>query len=253
MSGTALQAACDYRKPDIVKMLLDRGGNPNIRFPNSVYSFLILSTTWNNQELILIHLLEAKNIHVNIRVGPDRLFPLQSACANMNLRYVGKLLEKGADIDAIDPDNNQAIHMAAAAGKSTVINFLLENNAEVTQNSKQKQLAIQEALRNANDGNDFALQRDVDSLRQRADTLQAEVDSYQLGNRNSPYSMLGTSSIRSCENLPNHMFFKHEGSTTTFKEPIEDIDTTREKKPKKTGRPSGGVECSKNFEWAVLD
>ncbi|KAJ8108248.1 hypothetical protein OPT61_g8306 [Boeremia exigua] len=118
-SGTALQAACDYRNPKM-----------------------------NDQAAILNHLLNTKCIKVNIQGGPDRSFPLQSACAHMDLQCVERLLEKGADINAIDPDGDQAIHLAASTGNLRVLKFLLQHNAEITHKSELRGLAIQEALEN---------------------------------------------------------------------------------------------------------
>lgn len=147
-SGSALQAACDYRNPEIVKVLLSRGADPNLRHPQSWYSYPLISATWNNQATTLNHLLNTEGIEVNIKGGLDGSFPLQSACANMDLQCVERLLEKGADINAIDPDGDQAIHLAACTGNLRVLEFLLQHNADVTHNSELRGLAIQQALRN---------------------------------------------------------------------------------------------------------
>lgn len=151
LSGTALQAACDYRRPNVVKILLDRGANPNLGHEDSRYTCPILSATCNNQPLILAHLLEAKDIVFDIQGGPTLSNPFQTACAYMDLVDVQKLLKKSADIiNAADQNGDQAIHKAAAAGNATVIKFLLDENSQVTHRNKRGRLAIQEALSNGN-------------------------------------------------------------------------------------------------------
>ena len=147
-SGTALQAACDYRKGHIVKRLLERKADPNGSYANSTYTYPIISAAANNQPEILEHLLRDKRTQVTVRKAKDGLSPLHLACERMDLSSVKHLLDRGADIDAVDLKGNQALHMAAFKGDSKVVLFLLQHNAKISHNSADKGLALQEALNN---------------------------------------------------------------------------------------------------------
>jgi ankyrin repeat protein len=147
-SGTALQAACDYRKDHIVRHLLARKANPNRSCAHSTYTYPVISAAANNQPDILKYLLDVEKTEVKVCEAKDGLSPLHLACERMDLSSVKRLLDRGADINAEDFKGNQALHMAAFKGDSKVVSFLLQHSARTSHNSKDKGLALQEALNN---------------------------------------------------------------------------------------------------------
>ena len=152
-SGTALQAACDYRQGHIVKRLLERGANPNHRYEDSVHTYPIISAAFNNQPEILGHLLRDKRTNVNVWGAKDGLSPLHIACERMDLASVEHLLNRkaenaeNADINFVDFKGNQAIHLAAFKGDAKIVELLLRCKAKITHYSKEKGLALQQALK----------------------------------------------------------------------------------------------------------
>ena len=143
--ATALQAACDTGRANIVKLLLDNGANPNLG--GGAFSYPILSAIQLDQEEILGHLLDAKlSVDVNVNDGPDGSFPLTYACDIMNIQCIEKLLDHGAHVNAIDSGGDQAIHLAIARGDTQILDLLLKRGAEVTRRSNDRGFPLQYAI-----------------------------------------------------------------------------------------------------------
>ncbi len=56
---------------------------------------------------------------------------LHQVCAAGNVKLAASLIDKGADIAAVDAKGNQPLHAAAAAGQADVVHLLLEKGANV--------------------------------------------------------------------------------------------------------------------------
>jgi ankyrin repeat protein len=119
-SGTALQVAALAGKKDVVKLLLDRGANPNLgagRWENPV-----TAAANNNTPEIMLLLLTA---------GADPNTPgiLRFAASRGETTSIGYLLDAGADIDAVDENDGTALQSAALAGKVDAVKLLLDRGA----------------------------------------------------------------------------------------------------------------------------
>jgi len=98
---TPLGLASFFGHTELVKMLLDKGANPNIAA--------------NNQ---------------------FKVTPLHSACAISNYDIAEILIKNGANVNAKQMQNVTPLHSAAHNGQSKLVNLLIENGADI--NSKME-------------------------------------------------------------------------------------------------------------------
>ena len=93
---TALGLASFFGHLSLVKLLLDKGANPNIAS--------------NNQ---------------------FKVAPIHSACAISNYEIAKLLIQHGADVDAKQMQGNTPLHSAAHNGQTTLATLLLDNGADI--------------------------------------------------------------------------------------------------------------------------
>jgi len=68
--------------------------------------------------------------------------PLIRAAHNGHFHTVKFLVEKGADVNAIDMGDNTALHWAAMRGHVEIVKYLLEQGADKTIRNKQEKIPM---------------------------------------------------------------------------------------------------------------
>jgi ankyrin repeat protein len=153
----------DYptRKPDVdhleyIKVLLDRGANPNARVKDSTETRTIFTHQWLYEEgataflraaqsgdVALMRLLLAHGADPKIATT-NNTTPLMVAAGigwvegvtnewgvKENFDSVRLLLELGADVNAVDGDGRTALHGAAHKGRNEVVQLLVDHGAKL--------------------------------------------------------------------------------------------------------------------------
>ncbi|KAK3669911.1 hypothetical protein LTR78_010222 [Recurvomyces mirabilis] len=142
-SGTALQAACEYGRLEVVDTLLRRGADSNLS--GRILSRPLVVVTQDAKLEILKLLLAAPGTEPNVHGGESQGTPLIFAAANMSVEAVRLLLQKGADINAKDNLGDTALIMAAWKGDRECVEHLCDQGADVTYRSPHRGLASQVA------------------------------------------------------------------------------------------------------------
>lgn len=156
---SALMTAAYYRKTDMVRLLRD-----------SVVELDIFEAAALGEEEVMMRFLENK-ADISSR-SPDGFTPLHLAAFFNQPPIVKKLLEKGADVNAVaeNPSRVQALHSAAACGSVEIVKILLEHGADVNSSQHGGWTALQAAAKHGN------LEMLDLLIQYGADPLQAAVD-----------------------------------------------------------------------------
>jgi ankyrin repeat protein len=124
---TALNGAAVAGNPALVKLLLDRGADPNVRYeePDSTGDFQtpLLNAAWHGHVECLRLLLE-HGADVNVRGGPFERTPLLCAATTGSEEAVRLLLARGADAVAQDWKGDTAFWWARRRGDPGVLALL---------------------------------------------------------------------------------------------------------------------------------
>ena len=153
----------DYptRKPDIdhlefIRILLERGANPNARMKDSTETRTIFTHQWlyedgataflraaQSSDITLMRLLLEHGANPNIATT-NNTTPLMVASGigwvegvtnergpKENVETVKLLLELGADVTAVDGDGRTALHGAAHKGRNEVVQILVDHGAKL--------------------------------------------------------------------------------------------------------------------------
>jgi ankyrin repeat protein len=83
---------------------------------------------------------------------------LQVASANGHANVVRLLLEKGANINALNTADENALHAAARNGKGNIVSLVLENGADVEAQNKYNNTAFQVGSVNSRHGTNSVTQ-----------------------------------------------------------------------------------------------
>ena len=126
---TALQAAVEAGREDIVTLLLDSGADPNLG--GGEYTCPIIAAA-RKAEAKLLELLVQRKAKIDVFGGPDKSTPLINAAMFLPKESLKLLLDAGADINLADHDGDTALIMAAMNGDAASVGFLLENGADAT-------------------------------------------------------------------------------------------------------------------------
>ena len=133
--GTAINAAARHGHDAIVALLLKNGANPYLGIEkNDGYRLAMQAAIHHNHERCVEALLESPDpIQQCQKVG---YWPLVAASDGSlsdgsNVRILSLLLQRGADIEAHDPEGMTALQSAVAQGNDDARDFLLENGADV--------------------------------------------------------------------------------------------------------------------------
>ncbi len=115
---TPLIAAVDGDRLEVVRLLLQRGANPNVRAEFNGQVALHFAAKKGN--LAVVNLLLEKGAEPNIQ-DPSRQTPLWSASFQNHPSIIRSLVKNGANLHYKDPNGNTAMSIAAAGGATEAI------------------------------------------------------------------------------------------------------------------------------------
>ena len=110
----------------VVKEVLARGLDPNIREPGTGETGLILAMRYNGNKTLDV-LLAQPAINMELR-APNGNTALMMAAFNHNMRAIKTLVARGAQVNQT---GWTALHYSAAAGDMEITDFLLEHHAYI--------------------------------------------------------------------------------------------------------------------------
>ncbi|KAL8721231.1 MAG: hypothetical protein Q9225_002043 [Loekoesia sp. 1 TL-2023] len=126
--GTPLNAAIATNNMEVMKILLERGADPNIRGNKKGWTSLQLACLWNRPEAF--NLLLEHNIDVNAhgRYGT----PLQAAAYVGAKPLLRELLHRGADIKVSRQGRyGHSLQSAGIGAREDIVRFLIKHGADV--------------------------------------------------------------------------------------------------------------------------
>ncbi len=139
---TALFGAVSCGKPEIIKLLIDRGAMVNIR--NGEEGRTALFEACDNQYEEIVRSLLSKGAFVD-KSDREGCSPLMLACKSWeagNDKVIRLLLEAGADVKKDDPRTGSVFRASTVKGRESIVRLLLEYGADVN-----KVFPLMEALR----------------------------------------------------------------------------------------------------------
>eukprot|EP01125_Pyxidicula_operculata_P018546 TRINITY_DN6599_c0_g1_i3.p1 TRINITY_DN6599_c0_g1~~TRINITY_DN6599_c0_g1_i3.p1 ORF type:complete len:2657 (+),score=665.91 TRINITY_DN6599_c0_g1_i3:42-8012(+) len=125
-SWTALHYACWSGYPEVVKLLLERGANPNIATYSTKLTAMHVACQSGN--LDCVKLLVEHNVDIEPKDNKKRT-PLIHAIIDGHLKVVSYLLSVGADFESCDSSQNSALHYAAGYGWIEILKYLVHVGA----------------------------------------------------------------------------------------------------------------------------
>ena len=146
--GTALQAACEAGKVDIVKVLLEHNVNPDLG--PGLQTCPLIAATERGEDKIVELLVEA-HAQVNVFGGFDGSTPLIKAALFLPKESAEILIKAGAEINTPDNEGDTALIAAAYSGDQGCVEYLLSEGADIMLSNKEGLNAIQTAVKHEND------------------------------------------------------------------------------------------------------
>ena len=131
MLKTALHYACENGHTEVVRMLMDHNAEPDDRdnCGRTALHYAIYSGKTDIMALLTQHTTDI--VLLKDHAGRTPLHHAVFMEANQVL-MISKLLDFGADINALDTDNRTCLHHAAEAGKARVIPVLIQRGAHTS-------------------------------------------------------------------------------------------------------------------------
>ena len=131
-NGTpALMSATSFCDAAVLKLLLDRGADPNATNKAGATALM-----WAIPELTKVKLLVARGANVNARSGDLGRTPLLVAAGYPNTADILRILvRKGADIKAKDKEGMHALGRAVLHADVENVRFLVENGSDMSDRS----------------------------------------------------------------------------------------------------------------------
>ena len=134
--GTPISAAAMANQTEMVRLLLDKGADPNIHDGRNA---LQQAAYEGSLEIVLLLLKNGAIIHPDpqhlnyLSQRPHRRSSdaLQAASLGGSEDIVKLLLERGAMIHAKTPENGSALYFAAVEGHKTIVELLIDHGADV--------------------------------------------------------------------------------------------------------------------------
>ncbi|MCJ1265385.1 hypothetical protein MMC22_005262 [Lobaria immixta] len=128
--STALQAACNQQKEDLVWLLLDSGADPNIQHCGKCDNALQQACSDGNEKIV--RLLLERGADPNL-YGGHFGGTFQAGCFSGNESIVRSLLEKGVDTEYRGGAFGTPLQTAIESGSETVVKFLLDSGEPVNE------------------------------------------------------------------------------------------------------------------------
>lgn len=130
--ATPLHAAANNGHLDVVKLLLERGADPNMK--NDVEDTALQLAAFNGQFSIVVQLI---NEHADLEAyNKFRLTPLHRATVNGHDDVVNYIIRRGVNINARDVNDWTPLHWAARDRQMMVVKALVDHGADVNIQSK---------------------------------------------------------------------------------------------------------------------
>ncbi len=140
-SRTPLHLAVDANHAEVVELLLARGANTK----DGVSSPLHIAAEKGYRQIA--QMLIKSGANVNAGAGSYQGTPLLVACNNGKAALVQFLLDKSADIQAVDGEKRTALHLAAQRGDMETVQLLLQRGASVNTQDKSGHTPLQSAMK----------------------------------------------------------------------------------------------------------
>ncbi len=132
---TLLHCACISRQKEIVKLLLEKGADPNLQSADE-YGYTPIHWAAQKGFVEILKILKSFNADFNI-LDKRGINPLVSAYNENDLKTMKILLERGADPNLWkDTKGETLLHYACRKGKTEIIKLLLEYGANPNLQSK---------------------------------------------------------------------------------------------------------------------
>ncbi len=128
-----LHLAVYNEHPQIVRLLLDYGANPNTRMNNG-QTPLFVAAYFGNVKSMKMLIEHGADVNVKDHLGNT---PLHKASEGDSPQAVELLLKEGADIHATDKEGNTPLHIAGYMGSEDVVWVLVRNNARIDMVNKE--------------------------------------------------------------------------------------------------------------------
>ncbi len=120
---------------EAVRLLLERGANPNLTDINSGHrAALHFASEYNRTEIAKILLVHGADLHRKTKYTGET--PLVMAVVRRHFELAEMLLEKGANINDQNAEGNTALHVAASRYDNVTTKFLLDHGANVNLKNK---------------------------------------------------------------------------------------------------------------------
>ncbi|MGD0300505.1 MAG: ankyrin repeat domain-containing protein [Bryobacteraceae bacterium] len=123
--ATALMYAAIYGDVEFVNLLLDKGADPNASNDLGIDALM-----WAASDLVKVRTLVAHGANVKARSNYGYTALSVASASPGNIATVRLLLEKGADVKAIDKDGVGPLWLACARGDSQIAEELLRRGAD---------------------------------------------------------------------------------------------------------------------------
>lgn len=173
-AGTALQAACEAGKLEIVELLLKHNANPDLGAGPQTCPLIAAATRGEDE---IVELLVNAKAKVNVFGGSEVGTPLTVGAVFLKKESLELLLKAGAGIDLKEADGDTALIAAARRGDKDCVQFLLEAGADIMISNNNGENAIQCAAANIDDEDVECLTILVDRASTILSAIKAAIDS----------------------------------------------------------------------------
>jgi uncharacterized protein len=153
LNDTPLLSAVAFASADLVKFLLDRGGDPNVDRGEGYSCLDCAVESTNRDSAAVLSLLLDAGADV-CRGNAEGRTALHLAAMRGYLDKVTLLVQAGADVNAQTCDGETPLMDAAQCGRSAVVKFLLDRGADATVRNKISGHNALESAREAAKGAD---------------------------------------------------------------------------------------------------
>ena len=139
MKKTPLHEAASGGHQEVVKVLLDGGGDPYME-DASGRTALGLALIYSQEDVIRLLIKRGTDPNEPNTRGDTPLHI--SAMYGFSERRIKLLLELGADINKANEDGNTTLHLAARRGSATIVKYLLQSGADHTKENEAGQTPL---------------------------------------------------------------------------------------------------------------